>query len=292
MRRLDEERYQDRSGEIIWDRRQTADEGGASRTGNFLISIHVQDSFQIALMEPLSSLSLLTGLVAVLCGVAGVILLIEKERALLAICVSLWSVALVLGIFFYLIPQYIRLLDDPLILKVVSTLLLSSVGLGVTFRITGGSMFVVLLFGISLVTYELMSVVWHLTPAYEWEQVKILFSVISGASLSTVVMNHTAAASKVFSFVIGSLLIATSIECFSERIPPTRCLQVCLGELGEDGHVSAHCMPFVLSFLVAIVTTFMLEGLSQFRKLSRADNSPNEDQYTAIRDSPAPHTLI
>ena len=220
------------------------------------------------------SMALSEGVLALLGSIAGGILIAEKEKALAGIGLATFSLLLLIDSYTYLIPHYFPPLSQPKLLHGLSAVLISFIGVMAVYKLASVAIYLLLVALTVPLTYQLMSILWELDPAKEWNQAKLFVSLLFGVVLSTIAVEHLERTSKFASVVLGGLLIAASVQYLCEDESYLGGIEKCLGS-PKGGWDASECIPFYFTWLGVMFATGILSLLSLVSK-ERRSATPRE----------------
>lgn len=229
------------------------------------------DSNGVDILEKLSQPSL-----ALLSLVCGIFLLVKKEKALSTLSAAILSLGLLLGLYSYVIPHYLPLLNQPELIRGLSSSLLTVVGVVAAFKLAQGAVYVLIVALLAPLTYQILGVLWQLNPAGQWDQAKLFVSLFSSVSISAFLVQHLQGTAKVTSVLLGSFFLAASIQYLYEGTTYLSGIDKCLGT-PKAGWDASECSPFYISWLSAALVSVIWSGVAAM-------------QSTAIYRVPTPRT--
>lgn len=191
---------------------------------------------------------------AFLSVLAGFILLIKKEKALTGVGLVVFAIVILLFSYYYLVPEYLFPLAHPQLLHCLSALLFVIIAVVTVYKLANGAVFLLLVAATAPLTYQFLSILWQLSPAEKWDQVKLLVSLVTGVFVSGFLMKHLEETGKIASVLLGSLLIAASVQYLYEDGTYLGGFSKCLGS-PEEGWDASECSPFFISWLGLMVLT-------------------------------------
>lgn len=229
------------------------------------------------------SMAFSEGTLALLGAIAGGVLVLEKEKALAGIGLATFSMLLLIGSYSYLIPHYLPPLSHPKLLHGLSAVLISVIGVMTVYKLASVAIYMLLVALTAPLTYQLMSILWDLDPAAEWNQAKLFVALLTGVVLSTLAVEHLEVTSRFASVVLGGLLIAASLQYLSEDESYLGGIEKCLGSPKDWD--AAECSPFYFTWLGVIFATGIWSLLSLFSK----DRRPATPSEIVIHTEEAPY---
>ena len=161
----------------------------------------------------------------------------------------------------YIVPQYLSALSHPQLLHVIASLLVAVIVVIAAYKLASGAIYILLVALSAPLTYQLLGVLWQLSPPEKWDQVKLLISLFSGMFVSAFLIQHLELTSKIASVVLGALLIATSVQYLFDDGTYQSGIEKCLGS-PEEGWDASECTPFYTCWLSAIMITLAWSILS------------------------------
>ena len=177
--------------------------------------------------------------------------MVKNERALSSMGMLTFAVFFLMWTYTYVIPRYLPVFASPDIIRELSSFLLTIGMVFLSYRLANGIMHLILVALLAPLFYQFFGHVWYLTPIEEWEQVRLLISLILAVLFSIVLPRYIHATAKFASILCGSFLISASIESLFSTMHYWDGIGTCL-----TAWDASECTPFYLSWMLSLVVIF------------------------------------
>jgi hypothetical protein len=190
---------------------------------------------------------------AVVAFLGGLVIVVEKEKALASVGMVLVATLVGALTYAYLIPDMVPILAEPPGLKWLSTLVITSIGSLAVYKLADGALYL-LLFALSApLCHRFLGSVWDLEPVDDWNQAKLFISLTLSVFLSTFLVYFVSTAAAVASVMFGSLLVAGAVQYVVRGGTLLLGVEQCL--LGVEG---TECSPFYFSWVTVLFLALVL----------------------------------
>lgn len=220
--------------------------------------------------------------ISVLSFIFGLYLLIRREKALTIIGIAGLSVMLFVGIYSYVIPEFIPLFGKSELVHGLSALLLTfSCGLAVH-RIAHVAVYFLLVGFITPLLCQILGVVWQLTPSEQWYQAKWVISLLLAVCISVLLVEHLEGTTRLTSILAGSLLVAVSMQFVFDQSTYIAGVEKCVYPASGAW---ASCTPFFTTWLCSCLISV---AIMMCNKSSRDKQDNSHNMMSPLLPSSAP----